>query len=185
MSAIKLVVAILMAGLILAASVPSLRARWPHAVPRTLTFLLVLMLAVSNAGAWLQAPLSPPQIVSWLLVVGSVALAPHLLALLHRSGRPRGDIDHTTTQVVRGVHRWIRYPLYLSLILVAIGSLLKRVTPWRLTLAGSAVLLLYLTAWLEERHSASKFGPAYTSYARRAKMFLPGILRLAPETFTA
>lgn len=176
MLALKIAIVGIGSVLILAASLPSLQARWPHAAPRTLAFLLVLAVAASNAGDGLRDPLSPAQLVSWLLLAASIPLAIYPLVLLRVHGRPRGNIDYTMRLVDRGIYRLIRHPLYLSLILVAVGSFLKRMTPVSTTLALAATTLLYLTARLEERFSATKFGAAYREYVSRTKMFIPWIL---------
>ena len=176
MSALKIVVIATGYVLILVVSLPSFRLRWQHALPRSLAFILVLALAVVNAGAWLEDPISPLHILSWILLAGSIPLALYPLILLRRYGQPAGNIDYTTALVRRGIYRFIRHPLYLSLIVLALGSLLKQVNLGSAVLTSAACGLLYLTARLEESFNLDKFGQSYADYTRETKMFIPGIL---------
>ncbi len=154
-------------------SLPALRAGWKHAGPRALAFLSVLGLLLLNFEAWGLQPLGARQLLSWLLLLASVALALHAFIVLRRHGHPQGSIDFTTSLVTAGVYRFIRHPLYASLICLAWGALLKRVVPSTIILSAAATLLLYATARLEEAFNLAKFGSAYADYVRRTKMFVP------------
>lgn len=176
MPAVKTAVLLIVAALLLLASRRSLRARWQHALPRLLAFFLILILVALNAGVWLVDPTSPAQIVSWILLASSIPLAVYPLVLLRRHGQPDGDIDHTTTLVRRGIYGHIRHPLYLSLIVLALGAALKQLTPATASLAMAACALLYLTARLEEGFNLKKFGDPYAAYIRETKMFIPRVL---------
>lgn len=74
--------------------------------------------------------------------------------------------------IERGVYRWMRHPIYSSLLLAAFGwALLVR---GRLTLGYALLLFLLLDrkaareeCWLLERF------PGYTAYRRRVRKFLP------------
>ncbi len=111
--------------LILILSIPSLRAGWRHAIPRSLAFVTLLVLALLNGKNWLVDPFSPAQLLSWLFLAASILLSLYPLYLLRRYGLPDGNIDYTTRLVDRGIYRFIRHPLYLSLILLALGALLR------------------------------------------------------------
>lgn len=176
MSVTKLVVLALGAITILLVSIPSLRAHWKHAVSRALAFLLVLVVALLNSEYWFASPPTPVQIVAWLLLFSSIPVALHALYLLRLHGNPNGNIDYTRSLVDRGIYRYIRHPLYLSLLLLLFGAFLKRVTPLTLTLALAGAALLYLTARLEEPFNISKFGDGYVDYMKRTKMFIPWLL---------
>lgn len=176
MPTVRTAILLIVAVLLLLASRRSLRARWQHALPRLVALLLILILIVLNSGAWLVDPTSPAQIASWILLASSIPLAVYPLVLLRRHGQPNGDIDHTTVLVRRGIYRYIRHPLYLSLMLLALGSVLKQLTLLTGALALAACALLYFTARLEEDFNQKKFGGAYTAYVRDTKMFVPKIL---------
>ncbi len=176
MSLTKIIV-LLVGGLCIGLlSLPALRAGWKHAVPRSLAFLAILGLLVINFDAWVVQPLGGRQLLSCLLLLTSVALASLGFIVLHKHGHPQGSIDLTTSLVTDGVYRFIRHPLYASLICLAWGTLLKRVVPSTIILCFSATLLLYVTARFEEVFNLDKFGPPYAGYMGRTKMFLPFLI---------
>lgn len=84
--------------------------------------------------------------------------------------RPRPD----SILVDRGIYRWVRHPLYLSVILSGLG--------WALLWQSLAALLFALAllpffdakARHEERWLRNAF-PGYTAYARRVRRFIPGV----------
>jgi protein-S-isoprenylcysteine O-methyltransferase Ste14 len=176
MSPSKLVALLLGALCIAVLTLPSLRAGWKHALPRSLAFLSILGVFVLNIDTRALQPLTTPGLLSWILLLTSVALALHAYYVLRRYGGPQGSIDFTTTLVTAGVYRFIRHPLYASLVCLTWGVLLKQVSPAAIALTITATLLLYLTAKREEVFSASKFGPAYADYVARTKMFVPFLI---------
>ena len=78
--------------------------------------------------------------------------------------------------VTTGLYRYIRHPLYASLILFAAGVLLKQITWVGLVLFVLTIISLILTAKVEEKEVIKKFGEAYEMYMGKTKMFIPFIL---------
>jgi len=72
-----------------------------------------------------------------------------------------------------GIYRFIRHPMYGSLMLLGLGIYLKRVTPLTSALASIVVIALVLTALIEEGEMRACFGEEYGAYARRTKRFIP------------
>lgn len=169
---------------VIAVSWPALRHPGSHGFPRFFAFEAILALVVLNSGVWFDRPWAPWQIVSWVLLVGSIPLALHGFLVLHRAGRavapPRGAAEHrweyTTELVTTGAYRFIRHPLYASLLLVTWGVALKRAGPASLALAAAATLFLVLTARADERECLRRFGDAYRAYAGRTRMFVPFVV---------
>ncbi len=75
--------------------------------------------------------------------------------------------------VRRGAYRYIRHPLYLSLILFAIGAYLKSPAWLSTCLLGVAVGSLWVTSRVEERENLSRFGESYRDYMRSTKGLVP------------
>ncbi len=75
-----------------------------------------------------------------------------------------------------GLYRYIRHPLYASLMLFAWGVFFKGVDSLGGSLALMATVLLVATARYEERFNIDRFGAAYAEYMRRTKMFVPFLL---------
>lgn len=162
----------------------SLRRPGSHGFPRFFAFEAILALVVLNADGWFFDPWSVRQLVSWVLLTGSIPLALHGFLVLRRAGRPTpppgGAAEHhweyTSELVTTGAYRFIRHPLYSSLLLLTWGAVLKGVDPASLALAATATAFLVLTARADERECVERFGDAYRAYATRTRMFVPFIL---------
>jgi protein-S-isoprenylcysteine O-methyltransferase Ste14 len=75
--------------------------------------------------------------------------------------------------VKTGVYKYIRHPLYGSLILVGTGIMFKDPGKIQILLGIINIVALYLTSRIEEREMISKFGIEYTEYIKESKMFIP------------
>jgi protein-S-isoprenylcysteine O-methyltransferase Ste14 len=169
------------AGL-LALSWGSLRAR-AHGFYRFFAFEGILALVALNLPVWFHEPFRLAQILSWLLLLASIGLALHGFWLLKQMGKPdqaiadpaRIGFEKTTRLVIVGAYRWIRHPLYSSLLCGGWGAFFKRPGWLGLGLALLVSAMLYLTARAEERENLRNFGAEYAEYMRRTKRFLPGL----------
>ncbi len=155
-----------------------------HGFFRFLAWEAIIALILVVADRWFSHPGSARQIVSWLLLATSAVLALHGVTLLRSLGRPdprRQDealvaFERTSALVSVGAYRFIRHPMYASLLLLAWGAFLKEIS-WPSTgLVVAATALLTVTAKVEERENARAFGPAYEEYIKRTKMFVPFVL---------
>lgn len=84
--------------------------------------------------------------------------------------------EHTEKLVTTGIYKYIRHPMYSSLLFLAWGSLLKSVTIGTLLLTGVATLALIATAKTEEAENLARFGEEYRNYMRRTRLFVPFLL---------
>jgi protein-S-isoprenylcysteine O-methyltransferase Ste14 len=164
------------------ASLASWRA---HGFYRFFAWELIIGLILLNfrgATQWFRDPLSARQLASWVLL--SLSLLPLGLGvhLLRRLGQPdaqtRRDprlfpIEQTTRLVTTGVFRYIRHPIYTSLLLLTWGVFLKHPSWVAAGLATVASLLLLATAVVEERENLQYWGPSYEVYRRETKRFIP------------
>ncbi len=82
-------------------------------------------------------------------------------------------IEKTTKLVTEGIYRYIRHPLYSSLLFLAWGIFFKSVSKIGFFLVIGASLSLFLTAKIEEKENCDFFGDEYESYIQRTKMFIP------------
>jgi protein-S-isoprenylcysteine O-methyltransferase Ste14 len=155
-----------------------------HGFSRFFAFEAILALVVLNASHWFVHPLSAQQLVSWLLLVVSVVLVVWGVVLLRRFGgsRPTGNGSHvfawenTGRLVTTGIYRYIRHPMYSSLLFLAWGALLKSVSISTLVLTGVATLALGATAKAEEAENVARFGEEYRDYMKRTRRFVPFVL---------
>ncbi len=152
-----------------------------HGFYRFLAFEAILFLVLLNVPYWFKQPNSLHQIVSWLLLSASLFLVLDGLFLLKKRGghQPRQEapenfaFENTARLVSSGVYRYIRHPMYASLLFLAWGAAAKHFSPPALAGAGLTTILLVATAKVEERESVAFFGTSYLSYRRRTKMFIP------------
>lgn len=152
-----------------------------HGFYRFCNWEAILALALMNAGVWFQDPLSWNQIVSWILLSLAAFLVIAGATLLRRRGKPdpaRDDeqliaFEKTTTLVTTGVYRYIRHPMYSSLLFLGWGIYFKRPSWPGLALAVVATAFLVVTARIEEAEDVRFFGPAYDAYRSKTRMFIP------------
>ncbi len=155
-----------------------------HGFYRFLAWEALLALFCLNVRQWFRDPFSPRQIVSWLLLLFSLYLVIQGFVLLHRRGKAtaaRTDaslyaFEKTTALVTTGLYRYIRHPLYSSLLFLGWGIFCKGPSWPAGLLAVAASALLFATARVEEGENLRYFGAAYREYMTRSKMFVPYIL---------
>lgn len=169
----KLIVFAVVSTGVIFVSWPSLRHWHTHGFFRFFAFESILVLMLLNVEHWFRDPFSPLQIVSWLLLLSSLILAVHAFYLLRVVGRPQGGIEHTTTLVRLGAYKYIRHPLYTSLLLLGWGVFLKNPSLFGGVLAVVTSVFLIATARVEETENIHKFGVDYAAYMKTTKRFIP------------
>ncbi len=131
---------------------------------------------------WFADPFSVRQLISWFLLMGCLVPAVSGVHLLRTQGkpdarRPHGAslvwIEKTTQLVATGAFRYIRHPLYSSLLLLAWGVFFKHPSWIGGGVALGATAFLLATAKVEEVENVRYFGAAYRAYMQRTKMFIP------------
>jgi protein-S-isoprenylcysteine O-methyltransferase Ste14 len=157
-----------------------------HGFYRFFAWEAILALAVLNLPVWFRDPFSPGQIVSWVLMILSAFLVVHgvhLLDVVGKAGtraKERGSAEanyqfENTSRLVRvGAYRFIRHPLYASLLYLAWGIYMKQ--PASLpgfALALAATVFLWLTARADEEECRRSFGDEYVEYMKQTRMFIP------------
>ena len=152
-----------------------------HGFYRFFAFEGVLLLVVLNLPYWFGAPFSPLHLLSWqvlglslLFLFWGVVLL-RCLGGVRQKGRPAANLpfENTGLLVTTGIYRFIRHPMYSSLLLLAWGAFLKHISLFSVVVVGATSLLLYATARAEERENLAFFGGVYREYMKRTRMFLP------------
>lgn len=155
-----------------------------HGFPRFFAFEAVLALLVLNVPDWFREPFRMSQLVSWVLLCASAALVVWGFACLRRLGgfRPAAEMapeygwERTGQLVTSGIYRYIRHPMYGSVLLLAWGALLKSVTIGTLALGAIASVAVMVTAKTEEAENVKRFGADYVAYMKRTRRFVPFLL---------
>lgn len=96
-----------------------------------------------------------------------------------------GHLRKDERLTVSGPYAFVRNPLYIGSLLVALGCVIAAARAELALLAGLYFLLVYLpVVELEEQHLSELF-PSFRQYAGRVRAFLPTVPeRLPPESFS-
>ena len=152
-----------------------------HGFYRFFAFEAILVILVLNVPFWINKPFSPAQIVSWFLLIFSIVFVVQGVYWLRKIGgsAQRTDspetfaFENTANLVSEGIYKYIRHPLYSSLLLLAWGAYLKHITIAGAIAVIVATVALFITAKMDERECLDIFGPAYAVYMKKSKMFIP------------
>jgi protein-S-isoprenylcysteine O-methyltransferase Ste14 len=160
----------------------SLRATRSHGFYRFLAWEAILALCVINIEFWFRDPFVWNQIIAWtLLFAAFVPLISGVRALTLR-GKPVADRDEdpsllgfekTTQLVTSGIYKYIRHPLYSSLLLLTWGIFFKHLSAAGIALAVAATVFLVFTARADESECIQFFGAEYQDYMKQTKRFIP------------
>jgi protein-S-isoprenylcysteine O-methyltransferase Ste14 len=160
----------------------SLRAPRSHGFYRFFAWEAMLALILLNVEYWFRDPFSLRQIISWILLIISAFLVVHAVHLLRIVGQPnaqRSDdeaaigFEKTTQLVSVGAYKYIRHPMYSSLLFLTLGVLFKDLSWLSGIFALAATVFLVATAKIEEAEDTRFFGIAYETYIKQTKMFIP------------
>jgi protein-S-isoprenylcysteine O-methyltransferase Ste14 len=179
---LSIVVFILASAGILYVSRASLRARGSHGFYRFFAWEAILALFLLNWDVWFVGLFSLHQLISWPLLLVSIFLVLHSVYLLRVVGKPDESagsdvpqlgIEKTTTLVTVGAYKYIRHPLYSSLLFLCWGVFFKDPSWLGGLLASLATGFLVATAKVEEAEDIRHFGAAYKEYMKHTRMFIP------------
>jgi protein-S-isoprenylcysteine O-methyltransferase Ste14 len=160
----------------------SLRSPRSHGFFRFFAWEAMLALFLLNVEHWFENPLAWYQVIAWILLLLCIIPVVWGILLLRKRGRPveerSGDpsllaFEKTTRLVTSGIYKYIRHPLYSSLLLLALGIFFKLPSWSGALLALLAALFLYLTARADEAECCGFFGPAYQEYMKTTRRFIP------------
>jgi len=183
---IQKILFVLVSIVLIAVSWRPLRVRQSHGFFRFFAWEALAALILLNLPAWYKNPFSVLQIISWLLLAGSIFMAIHGFWLLKQVGKPQKPtkdgqtefaanytFENTSTLVTIGAYHYIRHPMYSSLVLLGMGAYLKDVSVFATVLLVVEIIFLYLTARIEEKENLVRFGESYAEYMQHTHMFIP------------
>jgi protein-S-isoprenylcysteine O-methyltransferase Ste14 len=155
-----------------------------HGFFRFISWECILWLAASNYKFWFDNPFSIEQIFSWAFLILSAYLVIAGALQMKKSGkqtRERNDkelfqFEQTSELVDSGIFKYIRHPLYSSLIFLTWGIFLKNTSVELLIISILSTVFLFLTAIFDEKECMKYFGNKYNEYMKRSKRFIPFIL---------
>jgi protein-S-isoprenylcysteine O-methyltransferase Ste14 len=86
------------------------------------------------------------------------------------------QFEKTSELVTTGIFRYIRHPMYSSLLFLTWAIWLKKPVLPGIIIALASSILLFLTALADEKECKVWFGDTYVEYMRRTKRFIPFLL---------
>jgi len=163
----------------------SLRTPRSHGFYRFFAWELILALFLLNVSFWFLNPLGWHQLIAWTFLFAALIPLACGVGALKSHGKPDANresdpsllaFEKTTQLVTSGIYRYIRHPLYSSLLLLTWGIFFKNISALGIVLAASATVFLVLTAKADEQECIQFFGSAYGEYMKSTKMFIPHVL---------
>jgi len=155
-----------------------------HGFYRFFVFDSILLLVLLNIPFWFRNPFSFLQTISWILLIISNILVFQSFYLLKKRGGIRDrrndpanyKFENTTVLVKDGIYKFIRHPMYSSLLFLCLGAFSKNISIYTILLTAIAILFLVLTAKSEEKENIKYFGYSYVLYIKKTKLFIPFVL---------
>jgi protein-S-isoprenylcysteine O-methyltransferase Ste14 len=172
-----------------ACSIPIILISWKslqnpqsHGFYRFFAWEAILALFALNVPFWFHDPFTWNQIIAWFLLLASLIPLAFGVHSLRTRGRPVGQrasdptllaFEKTTTLVTSGIYRYIRHPLYSSLLLLTWGIFFKSPSWAGIALASASTAFLIATAKADEAECTRFFGHPYQEYMNQTKRFIP------------
>ncbi len=152
----------------------SIKEKRYHGIARFFAFESIFILVLLNLKVWFHDPFSIHQIISWILLFVSIYPGIAGYVLLHKKGHPDDNhIERTSVVVKSGIYKYIRHPLYCSLMVLGTGVMFKDPDKLQLIFGAINLIALYFTARIEEKEMIAKFSEEYIKYMSGTSMFIP------------
>ncbi len=110
-----------------------------------------------------------------MLVLGGMLGVWALQTMGIRNLRVFPEIPQSGKLVIQGPYRWVRHPMYTSVLLVTLSWVLTNPTFVRVSLWVILIGVLWVKLEYEERLLVKRF-PSYSSYQRQTARLIPFIL---------
>jgi protein-S-isoprenylcysteine O-methyltransferase Ste14 len=160
----------------------SLRSPRSHGFYRFFAWEFILALFLLIAKYWFQNPFAWNQLIAWTLLFAALIPLAFGVSALRSRGKPSTDresdpsllaFEKTTQLVTSGIYKYIRHPLYSSLLLLTWGIFFKNISLASIILAITATVFLVFTAKADEAECIQFFGVEYKNYMKHTKRFIP------------
>ncbi len=148
--------------------------RWPSRIFVLVQGVLLLLLIFTHFDFGWRARqlLWIGTTFEWLGIIGILVSASFLRSALTAMPIPKKGGKMTS----HGLYRYVRHPMYSSVLLFSLGIALYYGTLYKYILVGLLCLLLYLKSSYEEKLLADTY-PDYANYAKNTPRFIPNFKR--------
>ncbi|MBI3429337.1 MAG: isoprenylcysteine carboxylmethyltransferase family protein [Actinobacteria bacterium] len=145
-------------------------SRWPSRIFVLIQGIILFLLIFTHFKVGLQVRqfmwVGSP--FEWLGIIGILVSARSLGSALTAMPLPKKGGKMTS----RGLYRYVRHPMYSSVLLFTLGVAINYGDLYKYILVGSLYLLFYFKSSYEERLLVSTY-PDYESYAKNTPRFIP------------
>ena len=107
-----------------------------------------------------------------MMVLGGVTALWAFLAMGLGNIRAFPEIPQHGWLVVHGPYRWVRHPMYTSVLVITLAWMVEQPLPFRLVLWVGLVMTLWVKLRYEEQLLLARF-PLYEEYRMRTKRLIP------------
>ncbi|MDP1719551.1 MAG: isoprenylcysteine carboxylmethyltransferase family protein [Candidatus Nanopelagicaceae bacterium] len=111
----------------------------------------------------------------WIGIIGILVAALSLRRSLTAMPIPKADGKMTR----QGLYRYVRHPMYSSVLLFSLGIALYYGSLYKYLLVGALLVFFYFKSSYEENFLMEKY-PDYSNYAKVTPRFLPRLKRKVP-----
>lgn len=154
-----------------------------HGFYRFFVFEAAIILIALNLNRWFVDWNSWHQLISWVLLSIGAFIVIYAVYLMKSIGKPQKvdedsstfKYENTSVLIKSGLFKYIRHPMYSSLLFLIWGVFFKSVGLFDFIIAIIGTYFLVKTAETEEKENVERFGKEYKEYMSGTKKFLPGI----------
>lgn len=155
-----------------------------HGFSRFFSWECILWLAVSSYKFWFDNPFGIKQIFAWILLIISGYLIIAGVIMMKKLGNQTKNrnekelfqFEQTSVLIDSGIFKYIRHPLYSSLLFLTWGIFLKNTNVELFIISALSTIFLFLTAIFDEKECIKYFGEKYNNYMKKTKRFIPFIV---------
>ncbi len=152
-----------------------------HGFYRFLSWECIVVLFAANYKYWFDNPFGIYQIISWILLIITIYVVIAGVMKIKKAGKAQKSreddklytFEKTTELIDTGIFKYIRHPLYASLLYLTWGIFFKQPAITLLIVSVLSSVFLYITARYDEKECSAYFGDKYTEYMTRSKRFVP------------
>ena len=155
-----------------------------HGLYRLVVWECVLWLLIQNYRYLIVEKFDIRPLISSMLMLTSLVLVLSAVIILRKKGivskqrhdHTLFDFEKTTVLIESGIFKYVRHPMYSSLLFLAWGILLRNIEVTLLIVALIATCSCVIAALMEEKENIEYFGESYRYYALKTKMFIPYVI---------
>lgn len=107
-----------------------------------------------------------------MMVLGGVIALWAFLAMGLGNIRAFPEVPQHGWLVVHGPYRWVRHPMYTSVLVITLAWTVEHPLPFRMVLWVGLVVTLWVKLGYEEQLLLTRF-PSYEQYRKRTKRLVP------------